>query len=85
MIHRTQYLIRILILAIESLDQYILTPDPEVEILVGVMVGRTERPPPEEGPSLVIDFENLLPLPLLQPQILVGDRLAHFAKIGKIS
>ena len=43
------------------------------------MVGWTERSPLVEGPPLPVDSENLPPLPLPQPQIPVGGRLAHFA------
>ena len=43
------------------------------------MVGWTERSPLVEGPPLPVDSENLPPLPLPQPQIPVGGKLAHFA------
>ena len=79
LILRNQYLIRILILAIENLEHLALTLDQEVDVLVGVMVGWTELSPLVEGPPLPVDSENLPPLPLPQPQIPVGGRLAHFA------
>ena len=79
LILRNQYLIRILNLAIENLEHLAITLDQEVDVLVGVMVGWTERSPLVEGPPLPVDSENLPPLPLPQPQIPVGGRLAHFA------
>ena len=39
--------------------------------------------PPGEGPPLAKNSETCSPLPLPLPNIPVGGRLAHFAKIGK--